>query len=44
MIRLDFMTYQHLKLFNAKFCLFINIKYIRYGLVRCYGIPTFEVI
>ena len=44
MVRLDFMAYQPLKLFNAKSCLFTYIKFKRYSLVRCYGIPTFEVI
>ena len=44
MVWLDVMAYQPLKLFNAKPCLYIYIKYIRTGLVRFYGIPTFEVI
>ena len=44
MVKLDFMAYQPLKLCNAKSCLFIYIRYIRTGLVRCYGIPSFEVM
>ena len=40
LVWLDFMAINHCRLLNAKYSLYIYMKYIEFGLVGFYGIST----